>query len=227
MRKRIWITAALGLWGLAIIGSDDPNTSPPPPSGKSLQQQTTEQQDPRLKPIAPKVEQVALDPTGSQDIETGRTTKGSEALRYVTSSRVALRSGPSTNDGLIDRLDVGRPVFLIRENGDWSQVRDKRTQREGWIASRFLAAQHKKAEKKPDELTKSPAEPTIPDSVIIQRIIEASVASYPSSCACPYSTDRRGRRCGGRSAYSKPGGYAPICFPQDVSKAMIEAFKLQ
>jgi hypothetical protein len=48
--------------------------------------------------------------------------------------------------------------------------------------------------------------------------------SYPSSCACPYNTDRGGRRCGGRSAYSRPGGYAPICFASDVTKDMIAAF---
>lgn len=35
----------------------------------------------------------------------------------------------------------------------------------------------------------------------------------------------RGRRCGNRSAYSKSGGYAPICFAQDVTKSMIEAYR--
>ncbi|KQV36378.1 hypothetical protein ASC96_28090 [Rhizobium sp. Root1204] len=69
--------------------------------------------------------------------------------------------------------------------------------------------------------------PTIPDSTIVQRIIAESLASYPSSCACPYNTDRGGRRCGKRSAYSKPGGYAPICYPQDVTQAMIDAVRRQ
>jgi hypothetical protein len=32
------------------------------------------------------------------------------------------------------------------------------------------------------------------------------------SCQCPYDTDSRGRRCGGRSAYSKPGGESPVCY---------------
>ncbi|MQB22581.1 hypothetical protein DXT90_18310 [Agrobacterium tumefaciens] len=61
-------------------------------------------------------------------------------------------------------------------------------------------------------------------SIIIQRIIAESIAGYPGTCACPYSTDRRGRKCGNRSAYSKPGGYAPICFAGDVTKSMIEAY---
>ncbi|MBD1895915.1 SH3 domain-containing protein [Coleofasciculus sp. FACHB-129] len=36
--------------------------------------------------------------------------------------------------------------------------------------------------------------------------------SIPGSCQCPYDTDSRGRRCGGRSAHSKPGGESPRCF---------------
>lgn len=54
-----------------------------------------------------------------------------------------------------------------------------------------------------------------------QAMIRESVASYPGTCACPYSTARNGSRCGGRSAYSKPGGAAPLCYPDDVSEAMV------
>jgi hypothetical protein len=66
--------------------------------------------------------------------------------------------------------------------------------------------------------------PKISPSIIIQRIIAESIASYPGTCACPYSTDRPGRKCGSRSAYSKPGGYSPICFAGDVTRSMIEAY---
>lgn len=62
-----------------------------------------------------------------------------------------------------------------------------------------------------------------PDSQAKQRIIRESIASYPGSCPCPYSVDRGGRRCGGRSAYSRPGGYAPICYPGDVTPSMVRA----
>jgi len=59
------------------------------------------------------------------------------------------------------------------------------------------------------------------DAQLKQRIIRQSIASYPGSCPCPYSVDRAGRRCGARSAYSRPGGHAPLCFPGDVSTAMV------
>jgi len=51
-----------------------------------------------------------------------------------------------------------------------------------------------------------------------QRAIRQSIAAYSGSCPCPYSVDRAGRRCGARSAYSKPGGAAPLCFPADVRR---------
>jgi len=61
------------------------------------------------------------------------------------------------------------------------------------------------------------------DMEIRQRIIRESIASYPGSCPCPYNTDRAGRRCGARSAYSRPGGYAPLCFSSDVGQADVVA----
>jgi len=50
----------------------------------------------------------------------------------------------------------------------------------------------------------------------VRQIINESIASYPGKCACPYSLMSNGRKCGKRSAYSKPGGYEPLCYPEDV-----------
>lgn len=58
-----------------------------------------------------------------------------------------------------------------------------------------------------------------------EAVIRQSIARYPGVCACPYSVTRSGRRCGRRSAYSKPGGYAPKCYPQDVSRNEVEAWR--
>jgi hypothetical protein len=44
-------------------------------------------------------------------------------------------------------------------------------------------------------------------------------------CACPDDVMRNGRRCGGTSAYSRPGGAAPLCYLTDVSAAMIERYR--
>lgn len=63
------------------------------------------------------------------------------------------------------------------------------------------------------------------DDEIRQLLIQRSTGGYSGSCPCPYNVDRGGRRCGGRSAYSRPGGRSPLCYPQDVTPAMIERYR--
>lgn len=63
------------------------------------------------------------------------------------------------------------------------------------------------------------------DDQIRQRLIQESINSYSGSCPCPYNITKSGSRCGKRSAYSKPGGYEPLCFPSDVSDAMVERYR--
>jgi len=63
------------------------------------------------------------------------------------------------------------------------------------------------------------------DAQIKQAIVQESLASYPGNCPCPYNTDRRGHSCGARSAYSRPGGYAPICYAAQVTPAMVREYR--
>ncbi|MFD2263424.1 hypothetical protein ACFSM5_11035 [Lacibacterium aquatile] len=69
------------------------------------------------------------------------------------------------------------------------------------------------------------AKETMTDAQIRQRIIRESLSSYPGNCACPYSTMSNGRSCGGRSAYSKPGGRSPICYDSDITDAQVQAYR--
>ncbi len=63
------------------------------------------------------------------------------------------------------------------------------------------------------------------EAKVRQEIIRESIASYPSTCPCPYNTDRAGRSCGARSAYSRPGGYSPKCYARDVTPADMAAYR--
>ncbi|MEQ5808951.1 YHYH domain-containing protein [Alteromonas sp. NFXS44] len=67
----------------------------------------------------------------------------------------------------------------------------------------------------------SPVAPAInqPDD-IVKLIIADSIKGYSGNCPCPYSRASNGSRCGARSAYSKPGGYEPICYASDVTSDM-------
>lgn len=71
--------------------------------------------------------------------------------------------------------------------------------------------------------TGSPADARKSEAQIRKEIIRQSIARYSGSCPCPYNTDRAGRSYGRRSAYSRPGGESPICYPSDVSAAELRA----
>ena len=84
-----------------------------------------------------------------------------------------------------------------------------------WVAIAAVAA----------GLAMSPAVARGSGADIRKKIIQQSIDNYPGNCPCPYNTDRAGRRCGGRSAYNRAGGYAPKCYPSDVTAADIAAYR--
>ena len=59
------------------------------------------------------------------------------------------------------------------------------------------------------------------DDEIRQMLIDASIAAYSGNCPCPYSRNRAGNRCGGNSAYSRPGGASPLCYPRDITDEQV------
>lgn len=63
------------------------------------------------------------------------------------------------------------------------------------------------------------------DQQIKRAIIKESIESYYGNCPCPYNTARNGSSCGRRSAYSRPGGEAPICYEKDVTKEMVREYR--
>lgn len=67
------------------------------------------------------------------------------------------------------------------------------------------------------------------DVEVTKRIIEDSRQAYYATghpCACPYDVDRRGHSCGRRSAYSRPGGAEPKCFPNDVTAGDLAKWRM-
>ena len=66
---------------------------------------------------------------------------------------------------------------------------------------------------------------TLSDKEIRENLIQKSIVNYPGNCPCPYNTARNGSQCGGRSAWSRSGGYAPLCYDSDVSDEMVQNYK--
>ncbi|ASL03001.1 hypothetical protein XcvCFBP7113P_15365 [Xanthomonas citri pv. vignicola] len=56
-------------------------------------------------------------------------------------------------------------------------------------------------------------------------LIRESISSYPGNCPCRYNIARDGSSCGGRSAYSRGGGYAPLCYRKDVAADMATQYR--
>ena len=69
------------------------------------------------------------------------------------------------------------------------------------------------------------AKSNLSDDQIKQVIIQDSISQYSGHCPCPYNVASNGSQCGRRSAYSKPGGYSPICYPADVTEEMIRRYR--
>ncbi len=58
---------------------------------------------------------------------------------YVAVDGLALRAGPSTGNLILTTMSLNSRVEMLGMNaGGWSQVRDLRTDRIGWAASRYL-----------------------------------------------------------------------------------------
>src|SRR5215470_9791701 len=59
------------------------------------------------------------------------------------------------------------------------------------------------------------AEVALTAAAIAAILVQASRSQYHATgrpCACPDDLMRNGRTCGGRSAYSRPGGASPLCY---------------
>ncbi|MGL4094956.1 SH3 domain-containing protein [Hyphomicrobiales bacterium] len=222
MQKRYWPLCGKMLLGIMKLGETREGgrgvaTPSPTSTAPSAPAKLPPDQPPKPLPPSTPVKR-------STPVPPAQNTERAEP-KFVRGNSVALRQTPNAKASIIDRLDLGKQVMVLAREGQWSRVRDDLTRREGWVATRFLSDDEPVAKREAPEVKQTvEVKPKISPSMIIQRIIAESIAGYPGTCACPYSTDRRGRKCGSRSAYSKPGGYSPICFAGDVTRSMIEAY---
>jgi len=151
-------------------------------------------------------------------------TAPSPVLRYVSASSLNIRSGPNTGAAVIGSLANGTQVRVFEMDGSWARLSEP-GEAGRWVHGDYLAAQRPAPALAPQmAIVQQPAAPTAPRSQVVQEIINRSIRSYSGNCPCPYNYTASGRRCGGNSAYSRPGGRSPVCYPNDVTEAMIQAF---
>lgn len=137
--------------------------------------------------------------------------------KHFVSTDLNLRSNPGRWSDVLVTLPEGEIVYAYNIYQGWSQVNVASLNVTGWVATRFLT----KSCVSGGGLDRA----SLSRASVVQMLISQSRASYSGSCPCPYNVDRGGRRCGGRSAYSRPGGRSPICYASDVSNAMVDRFR--
>jgi SH3-like domain-containing protein len=165
----------------------------------------------------------------------GSNPVGIQQVVYVTGSRVNLRKGPSTNFDVVSVEDHGAKLRLLGTQGRWTKVAAVTSDYQGWMSSRYLATDRPEAPVKKAAVTrvtkkKSPAKRAQPRatnnrvsaSTARRAIIRQALASSSAECPCPFSRDRAGKLCGGKSVWNRNGGGGQICFDGDVSKSMIQ-----
>jgi len=146
-------------------------------------------------------------------------------VRYVTASALNIRAEPSTVASIVGSLSNGASITVHERAGDWLRITGPRPTLTGWVHGDYTSATRPTVPvAQPAPVVAQPV-PLLNRNDIVQQIINRSIRSYSGNCPCPYNRDSAGRQCGGRSAYSRPGGARPICYASDVTEAMIAAFR--
>lgn len=140
---------------------------------------------------------------------------------YVDASRLNVRNGPDKTNKVVWTLKRDQKVLVINKSGDWLQVKGNRFS--GWVFGTYLT--NNPAPKPQIAKRKASTNSGLSTSKIKNLLIKRSHAYYSGNCPCPYNTTRAGRRCGKRSAYSRPGGASPLCYPSDVSASMVAEYR--
>ncbi len=184
------------------------------PQTPAKKKPVTQQQVAALE-TAPKVNQ----PTISTSVQN--VSERLDKTMYVDASRLNVRKGAGKDFKVIWTLKRDQQVKVTARDGEWLQVTGARF--EGWVFGTYLT--NYPAPKQASIPQKKKQTAGLSTSRIKQILIKRSHAYYPGNCPCPYNLTKRGRKCGKRSAYSKPGGYEPLCYARDVSAQMVAEYR--
>ncbi|MEP2890067.1 SH3 domain-containing protein [Tateyamaria sp.] len=219
-----------GLFGLSLVLGDEPGG--PDTSVLSTPSAQVVVKADKITALPNDPEKEALFSETAQPVAFRSPTPVPEARApayvYVTGSRVNVRAGPGTSNARVGAFGRGTKLAVLETQAGWSRVRGSvsGTTTVGWMSQDYLS------NRKPAPVAVSAprraraiSAPSRPDiSKANKVLISQSISVYPGNCPCPYNRDRAGRRCGKRSAWSKPGGRSPLCYDSDITRSHLSAY---
>ncbi|MGC0053689.1 SH3 domain-containing protein [Brucella pituitosa] len=205
-KAKNWILGAAALFVLAkVVGKDGPQTVPPsaPLTSQSIN----------------KSSELATQPMGFVQAASPRQTDqpppSIERHPFVgkwlfAAVKVNMRSEPSVSAKVITSIGRGKAVKALNYRSGWFSV--SYDNRIGWVSERYLAEKPPSAPPKTVSTSRTVAPPAASRVAPARRSGQPARSPYVGTCDCPYDLMQNGRLCGGRSAYSRPGGRSPVCY---------------
>lgn len=149
---------------------------------------------------------------------TAPVDEGAEAIQEMayTTARLRVRTEPSTTAEVVVTLDRGESVTIAANAGEWRLIHTGQVR--GWAHGDYLsnrppvAAAARPAPRRIEQPARRTAPSPAAAFMDTGRSGQPSRDPYIGRCDCPYDRMRNGRRCGGNSAYSRPGGASPQCY---------------
>ncbi|MGP1354547.1 MAG: SH3 domain-containing protein [Parasphingopyxis sp.] len=170
-----------------------------------------------------------LSQCGTSPSDTSARDHQARDWYYATVDGLRCREAPTTSSNILSTLTRGQRVSVIEIQSGWALI--DRVQ-DCWSSMDYLSRSQpvdddSPADSEPARLVAEtpPPSPQMSDSQIRREILQRSRSMSSGRCDCPDDRMRNGRRCGGNSAWSRPGGRSPICYPGDVSQSAIDAYR--
>jgi hypothetical protein len=142
----------------------------------------------------------------------------------INADRAPVREFTHDEAPIVATLTKGTIVYEIRRVTNWIEIAGPK-ERLGWIEPKWVSVGKEPAQQLP---SRPGATYALTAAAIAAIIVQTSRQAYYATgrpCACPDDFTRAGRRCGQNSAYSRPGGARPFCYPSDVPQERIEEYR--
>lgn len=211
MGGRAWLgwaaAGGIALTWLSSSGEDPaPSQHQPPQQRAEGGSSVTAPNAPAAPTVPPSVEPIAR--TTAPSTPAPLVTEQEVERVLFTQSNARLRETPSTAGKVLWTVPRNTAIVSHESRDGWHRVTAGRLS--GWVSDSLLKATR-------PELLNPPRQQLAPPAPIQPPARSRSSGEpvrepYVGTCDCPYDLMRNGRRCGGRSAYSRPGGRSPQCF---------------